>query len=99
MVTIALDAMGSDEGPEAVVAGAAALSREDAEVEVLLVGAEPELSELLPGVDRRHERLGADELFSSFFREVTGEGLNSKESSAYGEVVNELRRAEREPCT
>jgi len=38
MVTVALDAMGSDHGPEATVAGAAALSREERAPKVVLVG-------------------------------------------------------------
>ncbi|MCP4804881.1 MAG: phosphate acyltransferase PlsX [Proteobacteria bacterium] len=46
-VTVALDAMGSDAGPAAVVEGVAQLSREDVDVHVLLVGDEPQLSTLL----------------------------------------------------
>ena len=37
-IRVALDAMGSDHGVEVVVAGAAALSREERPVRVLLVG-------------------------------------------------------------
>ncbi len=47
MIRVALDAMGSDRGPAAVVEGVARLSREDHAIEVLLVGDEPELSGLL----------------------------------------------------
>jgi glycerol-3-phosphate acyltransferase PlsX len=47
VTVIALDAMGSDRGPEAMVEGVARLSREDVAVEVLLVGDEPQLSALL----------------------------------------------------
>ncbi len=47
MIRVALDAMGGDLGPEPVVAGAARLSREDRPVRVLLVGREPQLTELL----------------------------------------------------
>jgi len=47
MIRVALDAMGSDRGPQAVVEGVARLSREETPIEVLLVGDEPELSGLL----------------------------------------------------
>jgi len=38
MITIALDTMGADRAPDAIVAGAAALSREPDDIRVLLVG-------------------------------------------------------------
>ena len=38
MVTVAVDAMGGDKGPDAVVQGAALLSREDVDIHVRLVG-------------------------------------------------------------
>ena len=47
MRTVALDVMGSDGGPQALVEGAARLSREDAEVQVLLVGDEVQIAEAL----------------------------------------------------
>ena len=47
MITVALDAMGSDKGPGAVVEGVAQLSREDGDLHILLVGDEPTLSGLL----------------------------------------------------
>lgn len=47
MIRVALDAMGSDRGPEAVVEGVAGLSREDVAIEILLVGDAPQLSALL----------------------------------------------------
>lgn len=53
MRTIALDVMGSDAGPQALVEGAARLSREDAEVQVLLVGDEAAIAEALK--DQRYD--------------------------------------------
>lgn len=47
MITVALDAMGSDAGPAVAVEGAATLSREDVAIQVMLVGPEDKLSELL----------------------------------------------------
>ena len=47
MRTIALDVMGADAGPEVMVEGAARLSREDSEVQVLLVGDEAQIAEAL----------------------------------------------------
>ena len=38
MTTIALDALGGDHGLDATVEGAAALSREDTDIRVMLVG-------------------------------------------------------------
>ena len=53
MITVAVDAMGADAGPEVVVDGAARASREDTPVRVLLVGDEPTLSALLE--DQRYD--------------------------------------------
>ncbi len=47
MITVAVDAMGGDEGPGAAVEGAARISREDSPIQVLLVGDEAQLSPLL----------------------------------------------------
>jgi len=47
MTSIALDVMGSDGGPEPLVEGAARLSREDVDVQVLLVGDEARIAEAL----------------------------------------------------
>lgn len=47
MITVALDTMGSDAGPGPLVEGAAALSREDGLVQILLVGHGPTLTSLL----------------------------------------------------
>lgn len=47
MITVALDAMGSDLGPGPLVKGAAELTREDRDLSVLLVGDEPTLSKHL----------------------------------------------------
>ncbi len=47
MITVALDAMGGDQGVAATVEGAAHLSREDSGVRVLLVGDVPEMSRVL----------------------------------------------------
>ena len=46
-IRVALDAMGGDAGPEPAVEGAARLSTEDRPVQILLVGDEPRLSEIL----------------------------------------------------
>ena len=47
MITVALDAMGSDLGPGPLVKGAAELTLEDRDLSVLLVGDEPTLSQHL----------------------------------------------------
>lgn len=47
MYTVALDAMGADAGPRPLVEGAATLSREDRDLQILLVGDEAQLSPLL----------------------------------------------------
>jgi len=47
MITVAVDAMGSDAGPEVVVEGAAQVSLEDAPIQVVLVGDEAQLTQLL----------------------------------------------------
>lgn len=47
MITVAVDAMGGDMGPEAVVEGVARISREDSPIQVVLVGDEAQLSPLL----------------------------------------------------
>lgn len=47
MQTLALDAMGSDLGPGPLVQGAAKLTREDRDLQVLLVGDEPTLTQHL----------------------------------------------------
>ncbi len=47
MITVAVDAMGGDLGPAAVVEGVARISTEDAPIQVVLVGDEAQLSELL----------------------------------------------------
>lgn len=53
MTTIALDAMGGDLGPAAALDGACALSREDAEIHVLLVGDPARLGPMLD--ERRYD--------------------------------------------
>ena len=53
MITIALDAMGSDLGPEACVRGAAAYSNEEHAGRVMVVGRRDELIRLLSGI--RHD--------------------------------------------
>jgi len=47
MITVAVDAMGGDLGPEAVVEGVCTISREDAPIQVLLVGDGAVLTPLL----------------------------------------------------
>lgn len=47
MVRVAIDAMGGDQGLEAVVEGAAMLSREERPIQILLVGDETRVSEAL----------------------------------------------------
>ncbi len=47
MIRVALDAMGSDRGPDELVEGVAQLSCEETPIEILLVGDEPRLSALL----------------------------------------------------
>ncbi|MCB9597923.1 MAG: phosphate acyltransferase PlsX [Sandaracinaceae bacterium] len=57
MVTVALDAMGSDLGPEVTVAGAAQVSRAEGAPELLLVGDEAVLRRLLLVHDHDRERV------------------------------------------
>ncbi len=57
MITLALDAMGSDLGPEVAVKGAASFSLEPHDARVLLVGDEPRLRELLAGVEHDASRI------------------------------------------
>lgn len=57
MARIALDAMGSDLGPEVTVAGAAAASRDPQGPEVVLVGEEGTLRPLLESVEHDGSRL------------------------------------------
>lgn len=57
MIRVALDGMGGDHGLEATVQGAAMLSREDVDIEVLLVGDVPALSERLEQVSYDPSRL------------------------------------------
>ena len=47
MITVALDAMGGDNGVQAAVEGAARLSLESAAISILLVGDVDEVSEIL----------------------------------------------------
>lgn len=47
MITVALDAMGGDEGVLSTVQGAASLSLEDSDIDVLLVGEVPAMHEVL----------------------------------------------------
>jgi len=54
--TIAIDAMGADHSPEEIVRGAARLSLES-DVDVLLVGDEPEITRILAGTRHNPERL------------------------------------------
>lgn len=58
MVTVALDAMGSDLGPKATVAGAAKASRRDGAPHILLVGDEAVLRRLLTVNEHDRERIG-----------------------------------------
>jgi glycerol-3-phosphate acyltransferase PlsX len=63
MVTVALDAMGGDHAPRAIVQGAAQLSREDADVRVLVVGDPTAIGAALAGLEYDPTRLlvvGAD---------------------------------------
>lgn len=58
MVTVALDAMGGDNGLEATVDGAASLSREPGDVFVLLVGDERRITERLERTQHDPSRIG-----------------------------------------
>lgn len=57
MTTIALDALGGDNGLDATVEGAAALSREDIDIRVMLVGDAAKVSERLQAVSYDPTRL------------------------------------------
>ena len=57
MVRVALDVMGSDDGPDATVAGAAAVSLGEASPEILLVGHEEAIRDALARHPHRAERL------------------------------------------
>ena len=57
MITVALDAMGGDGGVQATTLGAAALSLEDHDIQVLLVGDVPQISEVLSEVRYDPSRL------------------------------------------
>ncbi len=58
MATIAVDAMGSDRGPEVTVTGAAHASRDPNGPSVILVGAREELARLLDGVEHDAGKIG-----------------------------------------
>jgi exonuclease SbcD len=49
-----------------------------------------------PSTDRPEGRLGALELFSAFFVQVTGEALTERQARAFSEVVDRLHQDERE---
>ena len=57
MITVALDAMGGDNGVQAAVEGAARLSLESAAISILLVGDVDEVSEILASVAYDPKRL------------------------------------------
>lgn len=61
MITVALDAMGGDQGVEVRVEGAATLSREDSDVHVLLVGDVEEVSRHLSRIRHNPERISVVE--------------------------------------
>lgn len=48
------------------------------------------------GAARDHRRLSDLELFRAFFSQVTGDELTPEQAEAYAEIVENLRRAERE---
>jgi len=80
-ITVALDAMGGDHAPEATVAGALD-ARDELGVQVVLVGREPELAEVLRRMDRgslpiRHapEVVGMEEEGAFAVREREGSSL------------------------
>ena len=58
MVTVALDAMGGDNGVQATVFGAAQLSKENVDISVLLVGDVARISEVLGDVDYDPRKIG-----------------------------------------
>ncbi len=57
MITVALDAMGGDQGVEATVGGAAKVSREDVDIRILLVGDIGAMSSVLENVKYDPARL------------------------------------------
>ena len=64
---IALDAMGGDNAPEAIVAGGVAALRNYPDIRLLLAGPEARLNELLAGTADVRDRIGilpADEVIS-----------------------------------
>jgi len=95
MPRIALDVMGADAGLSPLVAGAAQLSREDEDIEILLVGDQPGISELLGELRYDATRLAvvhADDFVEP--GEVPGEALERKPAASILQAVSLVAEGE-----
>ncbi len=95
MTTIALDVMGADSGPGPLIAGAAQLSREEEDIEILLVGDQPSISGLLAEIRYDATRLAvvhADEYIDQ--GEAPAEALERKPAASIFRAVSLVAQGE-----
>jgi glycerol-3-phosphate acyltransferase PlsX len=95
-VTIALDAMGGDNGPGVCVPAAQAMVKRHPELEVLLVGQTEVISPLLNGSSSRINIIDAREIVA--MDEPPGEALRKKKNSSLRIAIDQVKEKTADAC-
>lgn len=99
-LTIALDAMGGDHGPDVIVPAALQIARNHPELHLILVGDEPRLRQALTGFDAgaldRISVRHASELVE--MHETPSKALRGKKDSSMRVAINLVKQGEADAC-
>ena len=99
-LTIALDAMGGDHGPDVIVPAALQIARNHPELHLILVGDEPRLRQALTGLDAgaldRISVRHASELVE--MHETPSKALRGKKDSSMRVAINLVKQGEADAC-